>query len=321
MTDPRALVASLVFHAALLAVASILVFRSASLPAEETPDRTIHGELESTDNRAEGNEAGGGVGDPTNEGTQVNADKGMATAPTREPAADALLSEILPTRDSADSVSPVLPGPSTTGLSQLSPTGAGEGGGVGGGSGGGVGSSNGPGTEFFGIRDRGGSFAYVIDCSGSMLAKGSLEVAKRELLASLAQLSADARFAVVFYNTDAKVFTDPDGRQGLMAATPGNKTRVRSLLSGVLPNGGTDHKLALRTALAMKPEVIFFLTDADWMARDDVEEILAIRGQTRIRGIEFGLVSALGGSSQLKALTKATGGSYRYINVSNFDAN
>jgi hypothetical protein len=154
-----------------------------------------------------------------------------------------------------------------------------------------------------------------------MLAKGSLEVAKRELLASLAQLSADARFAVVFYNTDAKVFTDPDGRQGLMAATPGNKTRVRSLLSGVLPNGGTDHKLALRTALAMKPEVIFFLTDADWMARDDVEEILAIRGQTRIRGIEFGLVSALGGSSQLKALTKATGGSYRYINVSNFDAN
>ena len=33
--------------------------------------------------------------------------------------------------------------------------------------------------------------------------------------------------------------------------------------------------LALRTALGLKPEVVFFLTDADLMTNNDVNEILA----------------------------------------------
>ena len=45
---------------------------------------------------------------------------------------------------------------------------------------------------------------------------------------------------------------------------------------------------ALRAALALKPEVIFFLTDADLMTNGDVNEILAEAGTTRIQAVEFG---------------------------------
>ena len=273
--------------------------------------------MEGTDNRAKA-EAAGGTGEPEGRAADVSAEAGAPAPPTRDPAADDLLSEILPTRDSAEMTPQTLPGPSTSGQGLLNGTGSGEGAGQGGAVVGGGGKGTGPGTEFFGTRDRGSSFAYVIDCSGSMTARGSLDVAKGELLASLGRLSADARFAVVFYNLEAKVFTDPAGRAGMMAATPSNKGRVRTLLSGVQADGGTDHMLALRTAFKLQPEVIFFLTDADLMTRQDVAELMVLAGKTRIQAVEFGQVTGLGGSAPLKQLARLTGGSYRYIDVNGF---
>ncbi|WP_435010247.1 vWA domain-containing protein [Tundrisphaera lichenicola] len=318
LTDPRALVSSLLIHVLLLLIASIMAFRVATPAVESTPSRTLLGELESTDNRAESEPAGGGGGEPDGRFAELSAETALPSPPTSDPTADALLAEILPTRTSAESVAQTLPGPSTSGLGMLSGFGSGGEGGKGGGSGGGSGTATGPGTQFFGMRDRGSSFAYVIDCSGSMVARGSLDVAKRELLSSLAQIPPEARFAVIFYNIEAKVFTDSAGRPGLMAASPANKARVRELLLSVQPYGGTEHMLALRAALAVKPEVIFFLTDADLMNRQQVAEILAEAGKTRIQAIEFGLTGSLGGSVPLKQLARSSGGSYRYIDVNSF---
>ena len=98
-------------------------------------------------------------------------------------------------REAAGGAQRALPGPQTTGIGLVPGPGTGGGGGSGGGSGGGVGRGIGPGTEFFGAREHGRSFAYVIDCSGSMATRNSLDVAKRELLASLNQLPPDAQFA------------------------------------------------------------------------------------------------------------------------------
>jgi hypothetical protein len=242
----------------------------------------------------------------------------MTTTPTRDPTADELLSEILPTRKSTETTAQTLPGPSISGLGLLSGFTSGDGGGQGGGAGGGSGPGTGPGTQFFGMRDRGNSFAYVIDRSGSMTARGSLDVAKHELLSSLAQIPPEARFAVIFYNNSPTVFTDPSGHAGLMPATPANKARVRALLSNIDANLGTEHMLALRAALALKPEVIFFLTDADLMNRQEVAALLAEVGKTRIQAVEFGSSGASSGSAPLKTLARSTGGSYRYIDVNSF---
>ncbi len=138
------------------------------------------------------------------------------------------------------------------------------------------------------------------------------------MLASINQLPPDAQFAVIFYNLNARMLTDPQGLKGLMAATAPNKARVQTQLATIAPDGGTDHMSALREALKLKPEVIFFLTDADLMSNNDVNEILAEVGSTRIQAVEFGRGTELGQRTPLGRLATTTGGSYLYIDVSHF---
>ncbi len=76
--------------------------------------------------------------------------------------------------------------------------------------------------------------------------------------------------------------------------------------------------LALREAFKLKPEVIFFLTDADLMSNSDVNEILTEVGKTRIQAVEFGRGTELGQQTPLARLATTTGGRYLYIDVSKF---
>ena len=322
LTDPRSLLGSFLLHVGLLAIASAVVFHaSTAAPEPEPTERVMRGELDGVDNRADAESASGGGGDPSGIAADVLPERATPTAPTRDPAADALLSEVLPTREAAVPTAAPLPGPSLADLGLAPGTSLGSGGvGARGGFGGGIGSSVGPGTEFFGVHDKGGSYAYVIDRSGSMTVRQSLEVAKRELLVSLVQIPKEVTFAVVFYNSDAVVFSDPAGRPGMMAASPANKRRVQDLLATIPPYGGTNHILALKTALELKPEVLFFLTDADSMRPEEVADILAVAGRTRIHAVEFGQTGAIGGSTPLQALAKKSGGSYRYLDVNTFQA-
>jgi hypothetical protein len=325
LTDPRSLSASVVFHALVVLTASLVVL-GGSRSSEPEPSRSILGEIDPVDNRAKGSggEGGGSPGEIGNDRLATIApppSDGAKPSAARDPSADALLAEILPSPVAPGAVQQALPGPQTTSIGILPGpgTGTGGGGGSGGGMGGGIGRGIGPGTEFFGAREHAGSFAYVIDCSGSMATVNSLEVAKRELTVSLNRLPPDAQFAVIFYNLHATVFSDPQGHAGLMPATAVNKARVADLLRGVVPDGGTDHVVAVRTALALRPEVIFFLTDADSMTDDDVTLLLSQAGKTRIQAVEFALGVDLGGrANPLKHLATASGGSYRYIDVTQF---
>src|SRR5512135_2455188 len=228
LTDPRSLGSSLLFHAVLLLVASLAALSMAVPAAPELP-QVLRGELDPVDNRDPARTGGGSPGElgGVSETEVVPIAGGESTqGAARPPSADALLAEILPTPASADAGQQALPGPQITGIGVLPSPGLGGGAGSGGGSGGGVGRGIGPGTEFFGAREHAGSFAYVIDCSGSMATRNSLGVAKHELLASLDQLPPDAQFAVVFYNLRATVFADDQGHRSLMAATKAHKAQV-----------------------------------------------------------------------------------------------
>jgi hypothetical protein len=203
--------------------------------------------------------------------------------------------------------------------------------------------------SFFTIRDRARSVVYAIDCSGSMATRNSLEVAKRELLTSLRQLPPDTQFAVIFYNLAARVLIDDQGNKGLMAASASNLKRVQSQIAKIEPDGGTDHAVALRRALALKPEVIVFLTDGDLLSNFEVEELLwqmgrtpkqgadsttkhmaALLGlldgfsqpyktqQTRIHAVRFGRGPEADSRTPLRRLANSTGGSYVYLDVSQF---
>ncbi|MDG3002490.1 hypothetical protein [Paludisphaera mucosa] len=329
LTDPRALLTSTAFHVLLAALASLTVLTAVMTPTDEgTGRKAMRGDLGPVDNRADrppdsgaGGGGGpgeiGGLGDPD---MAVRPTDAPAVKPVRDPTADALLNEILPQSvvkpDAA--LSRDLPDLPTTGAGLVEGSGVGGGEGRGGGSGGGVGRGIGPGTEFFGSREHGRSFAYVIDCSGSMSTRNALDIAKRELLASLDRLPPDVDFAVTFYDLNARKLTDAQGRRGLMPATAANKARVRAQLAAVAPFGGTDHLLALRTALVDRPEVIFFLTDAASMTNDNVETLLREAKESRIQAIEFGLGRDMGQNTPLRRLATATGGAYTYVDTSRF---
>jgi hypothetical protein len=327
LTDLRSLGSSTLYHVLVVILASLAVIPVASQFGESSRPKALYGEIDPVDNRESvppsPGEGGGGPGEIGGTSNIPFVSTTGGTKPqqaTRDPIADNLLAEILPNPQPmpAETRQRALPGPQTTGEGLIPGSGAGGGGGVGGGSGTGAGRTIGPGTQFFGARDHAHSFVYLIDCSGSMATHNSLDVAKRETLASINQLAPDAHFAVIFYNLQTRTLSDPQGRKGLMPATTSNKARVQTQLEVVQPLGGTDHMFALRDALKLKPEVIFFLTDADLMSNGDVDEILTEVGPTRIQAVEFGLGTRLTQRTPLGRLANTTGGAYLYIDVSKF---
>jgi hypothetical protein len=316
---------STIFHVVVLGVASLVAVGLALPRADEEP-RALRGEFGPADNRAKepSRSAGGGPGELGGEAplesVRIAADGRAERGAARDAEADALLAEALPAPTAADPNERALPGPLLTGPGVLPGPGAGGGGGSGGGSGGGVGKGVGPGTEFFGAREQATSFVYLIDRSGSMADHAALDVAKRELIASLTQLPPDVKVGVILYNQATVVLPDATGRPGMMPANAANKARLRSLLARIDPNDNTDQMVALRRALDLHPEVVFFLTDAQGMTNHDAESIADEAGPTRIQCIEFGIGPDPGISNPLRKLAIATNGSYRYIDVQNFPA-
>ncbi|MGH7129711.1 MAG: hypothetical protein ACREIV_14170, partial [Planctomycetaceae bacterium] len=141
-------------------------------------------------------------------------------------------------------------------------------------------------TAFFNIRDRGTRFVYVLDCSGSMTSYNAIRVAKAELIGSLEGLDKNQQFQIVFYNDTPLTMTlRNETRTQLHWATDVNRTLARQYIAGVPADGGTDHMPALRRALAMQPEVLFFLTDAQQpiLTPKNLDEIERLnQGRTRI---------------------------------------
>jgi hypothetical protein len=171
-------------------------------------------------------------------------------------------------------------------------------------------------TKFFGSDVWGTKFLYVIDRSGSMSERDRLGEAKRELVASLAKLPPTVQFQVIFYNLNQEIVPVGGTSRRLLPATDANKTRVQQLVGRIVPEGGTEHAPALKMALALNPDVIFFLTDADDLRERDVKDITALnKDRARIHTIEFGIGPELERENALRELASSNGGTYRYVDT------
>lgn len=174
-------------------------------------------------------------------------------------------------------------------------------------------------TTFFEIPSNGRSFLFVIDHSGSMAFNNSLNHAKIELLASLEKLPADAYFGVILYNQNIKQFSI-DGSFKLAKANQFNKQQLQKDLEVINPEGGTDHIEALRIALGMKPDIIYFLSDADLMTYSDVSHILSTKPQSKIHALHLSPGPDINGPTPLKKLASSTGGIYKHLDSNTFRA-
>jgi hypothetical protein len=183
-------------------------------------------------------------------------------------------------------------------------------GGTPGGSGNGTGTGDGA-TSFFQIGARAKSVVYVIDRSVSMGPSGGLVRAKQELIGSLRGMPDQTLFQIIVFNRSVEMLL-LGSATGLLPATNENKRKAIELLAPIQPEGGTQPVPALKRALALKPEVIFFLSDgADWTDRQ-VQEVISInRGHTIIHVVDFGETDRIKGPLQM--LARRSQGEYRSV--------
>ncbi len=180
-------------------------------------------------------------------------------------------------------------------------------------------------AKLFGIEGEGNRFVYVIDRSDSMNGfegKPMLR-AKAELIDSLEALGPTHQFQVIFYN-DTPVPFGGSGGGGpqLLRGEKRSKELAQRFIRETPAVGGTNHVDALRMALAMGPDIVFFLTDGDFPkpAAPALDNILtrAARNGTTIHCIQFGEGNRNVQSSWINRLAEDSGGQYRYEDVSQF---
>ena len=177
-------------------------------------------------------------------------------------------------------------------------------------------------TSLFGLVGEGYKFVYVFDRSGSMGGDGrnSLRAVKAELLQSLKNLDTVHQFQIIFYNEHARLF-NPSGDPGHLAfATEANKQRAVRFVASITAEGGTNHEEALRLAIRLRPDVIFFLTDADdpKLTPGELQKIRHLAAGIIINAIEFGPAPKPAGASFLEDLARQNGGGYVYVDISKY---
>ena len=81
--------------------------------------------------------------------------------------------------------------------------------------------------------------------------------------------------------------------------------------------GGTRHLSALRLALGLRPDVVFFLTDADEprLTSDEMRQIRVLNKGSIINTIEFGYGPQHRMDNFLVQLAKQNGGQHVYVDV------
>ncbi|SMP44046.1 von Willebrand factor type A domain-containing protein [Neorhodopirellula lusitana] len=175
-------------------------------------------------------------------------------------------------------------------------------------------------TQVFGVSGTGSTFVYVFDRSESMSAAGGapLRALKSELIRSLKTLGERQQFQIIFYNDRADVFKAYGDRIGLVTGEDAILARASQFVRGMSAIGGTKHEPALRMALRLAPDVIFFLTDAKIQTMSDAQlDEISRRAEsagTTIHGIQFGTGPQPPGSF-VKRLAERNHGGYRYFDV------
>lgn len=177
----------------------------------------------------------------------------------------------------------------------------------------GTGTGDDIGTGFFGNGEHETSVVFVVDNSRSMNrphdspAKTRFRRVKVELVKCVAAMPPSQRFSIIFFARE----TVPLSQTELLPATDAVKASslewVARMGSGGAP---TDPRTALRGALRMQPDQIYFLTDGEF-DRPVVRDLLSLKQSgTRIDTFAFGDQA---GEAVLKTLAENNRGTYRFI--------
>jgi len=175
-------------------------------------------------------------------------------------------------------------------------------------------------TQLFGVKGKGTRFVYVFDRSASMsdFEGRPLAAAKRELAASLHTLKAVHQFQIIFFNERPKLMNAArDQSPQMIFGDEQGQRQAESFIDTITAEGGTDRMAALRLALRMQPDVIFFLTDADKppLTAADLAAVERLNRGAIIHAIEFGVGPQPKDGNFLQRLAGANAGEHAYVDV------
>jgi hypothetical protein len=147
---------------------------------------------------------------------------------------------------------------------------------------------------------------YVVDRSGSM--SDSLDYVKMELKRSLRELGPDKQFNVIFFSSGPAL--EMPARR-LVTATEDHKRQAYAFIDDVIAQGETDPAEALQRAFAVKPDVIFFLTDGEF-DKTIVDEVKRANAGKRVVVNTIAFIYKYG-EALLKQIAADNGGNYKFV--------
>lgn len=186
--------------------------------------------------------------------------------------------------------------------------------------------------QFFGADAYGDEFVYVVDMSTSMgyrshYGQTRFRVACRELVRSINELEANQKFCVILFCYRTRFMFDRQPK--MIAATAQNKKLVRLWVSRLQLSSGTDPRLGVMTALRLKPDAIFLLSDGEFNGRginqhgipgDPTIERIIQKHRKQVVPIHTIAFEDLQNRRRLRSLAVATNGTHRFVgNISDQD--
>lgn len=164
---------------------------------------------------------------------------------------------------------------------------------------------------------RGHSFVFLIDRSHSMGSEGlgAIAAAQVELLAALEKLEENHSFQIVAYNQSPTYFRD----RKLVPVDDESREAGGEFLATLAAFGATDHERAMVSALQLKPDVLYLLTDGDPVLSASQRKRIRQEsgGRTTICCIQFGRVRPDDEATRsgLEALARENRGSYAFVDM------
>jgi hypothetical protein len=176
-----------------------------------------------------------------------------------------------------------------------------------------AGGAGGPRGLMFAAAPTATKVVYVVDRSGSMGQRDAYRRACGEVIANLGQWPTTAKFQVVPYNSSAQPLC-VNRCTSLLPINSDTLQQAAALLAKLPPTGWTDHLCALKQALALSPDVLYLVTDADDLKAEDVRTITNLNhGKTVIHTIEMHSRYAPLPSGALARLATTNQGTYRRV--------
>ena len=198
-----------------------------------------------------------------------------------------------------------------------------DGGGEGFGSGMGAGTGLGV-AGVWNVSARGNRFAYVVDFSGSIII--AVSELRRELKRSIGGLRGNQEFnVVVFYGSggrDAVEYRTESFAPKLRPATSDAKRAFFSWIDAKAPRGSTAPLVAMKRALALEPDAVFFFSDGYF--DDEVVGEIAVANEhgAQIHCLVFDelllqdnsdMPRLTSGARRLKLIAEQSGGSLKVV--------